>query len=99
MSGELVFSLLCASAAILYGALSVRWILSRPTGNERMREIAGAVQEALLGAAIGLVGRAKAPAGALGSSWLQTDTGGAAPPAAVTTLDWTATPVRSPRIW
>jgi len=45
MSGELLFSMLCAGVAISYGIFSVRWILSRPTGNERMQEIASAIQE------------------------------------------------------
>ncbi|MDR3418232.1 MAG: sodium-translocating pyrophosphatase [Nevskia sp.] len=35
----------CAIAAVLYGILSVRWILAKPAGNERMRQIAAAVQE------------------------------------------------------
>ncbi len=35
----------CAVAAVVYGVLSVRWILAKPTGNDRMREIAAAVQE------------------------------------------------------
>ena len=39
------FSIICGGVAIVYGALSVRWILAQPQGNERMREIAGAVQE------------------------------------------------------
>ncbi|WP_040570670.1 sodium-translocating pyrophosphatase [Methyloversatilis thermotolerans] len=39
------FALACAVLAILYGALSSRWILAQPTGNPRMREIADAVQE------------------------------------------------------
>ena len=35
----------CAFAAVVYGILSVQWILAKPTGNDRMREIAAAVQE------------------------------------------------------
>ena len=38
-------SLGCAVAAVIYGILSVQWILAKPTGNDRMREIAAAVQE------------------------------------------------------
>ncbi|MGE5027507.1 MAG: sodium-translocating pyrophosphatase [Betaproteobacteria bacterium] len=45
MSGGLGFALLCAIAALLYGAVSIKWILGKPTGNDRMREIAAAVQE------------------------------------------------------
>jgi K(+)-stimulated pyrophosphate-energized sodium pump len=37
--------LACAVVAILYGALSVRWILAQSPGNERMQEIAAAIQE------------------------------------------------------
>ncbi|MEY3201082.1 MAG: hypothetical protein RIR70_632, partial [Pseudomonadota bacterium] len=43
MSG-LMFALVCAVIALAYGAISSRWILAQPTGNERMREIAAAVQ-------------------------------------------------------
>ncbi|HEV2540067.1 MAG TPA: sodium-translocating pyrophosphatase [Frateuria sp.] len=35
----------CAVVAILYGLISVRWILGRPAGNERMQAIASAIQE------------------------------------------------------
>ena len=45
MSTELIFALVCAFAALAYGFLSVKWILKQPEGNDRMREIAGAVQE------------------------------------------------------
>jgi K(+)-stimulated pyrophosphate-energized sodium pump len=38
-------SLGCAVAAVIYGILSVQWILAKPAGNERMRSIAAAVQE------------------------------------------------------
>jgi K(+)-stimulated pyrophosphate-energized sodium pump len=45
MSVGLLFALVCAGAALLYGAVSIKWILGLPTGNDRMREIAAAVQE------------------------------------------------------
>jgi len=45
MNAGLWFALLCAGIALAYGAISVKWILAKPTGNERMREIAAAVQE------------------------------------------------------
>ncbi len=45
MSQSLWFALLCAGLAIAYGAFAIRWILALPTGSERMREIAAAVQE------------------------------------------------------
>ena len=45
MSGGIIFALACAAIAILYGVVSIKWILAQPEGNERMREIAGAVRE------------------------------------------------------
>ncbi|EGV49909.1 sodium-translocating pyrophosphatase [Candidatus Endoriftia persephone] len=45
MSTELIFALACAAAALAYGFVSVKWILAQPEGNERMREIAAAIQE------------------------------------------------------
>ena len=45
MSNSLLFALICAGAAIIYGIVSIRWVLAKPTGNERMREIAAAIQE------------------------------------------------------
>ena len=37
--------LACAVVAILYGAFSARWILAQSPGNDRMQEIAAAIQE------------------------------------------------------
>ncbi|OOZ41556.1 sodium-translocating pyrophosphatase [Solemya pervernicosa gill symbiont] len=45
MTTSLLFSLICAGVAIAYGIFSMKWILAKPTGNERMNEIAAAVQE------------------------------------------------------
>jgi len=45
MSTELLFALVSAAVALVYGVVSVKWILGQPDGNERMREIAGAIQE------------------------------------------------------
>ena len=41
----LIFALLCGGLAIVYGAWSVRWVLAQPQGNDRMREIAAAIQQ------------------------------------------------------
>jgi K(+)-stimulated pyrophosphate-energized sodium pump len=38
-------ALACAIVAILYGIFSAGWIMRQPTGNDRMREIALAIQE------------------------------------------------------
>src|SRR5919109_2694688 len=40
-----LFALICAGVAIAYGIGLTIWLLRRPDGNERMREIARAVQE------------------------------------------------------
>jgi len=40
-----LFALICAGVAIAYGIWLTIWLLGRPDGNERMREIAKAVQE------------------------------------------------------
>jgi K(+)-stimulated pyrophosphate-energized sodium pump len=39
------FALVCASVAVLFGLYLTYWLLKQPAGNERMREISGAVQE------------------------------------------------------
>jgi K(+)-stimulated pyrophosphate-energized sodium pump len=45
MSYGLLFALICSIVALLYGAASIKWILAQPAGNDRMREIAAAVQQ------------------------------------------------------
>jgi len=45
MNEGLMFALVAAVLALLYGIMSIKWIVSLPTGNDRMREIAAAVQE------------------------------------------------------
>jgi len=45
MNAGLWFALACGVFALLYGGWSIQWILAQPTGNDRMREIAAAIQE------------------------------------------------------
>ena len=40
-----LFALACAVAAVAYGLISAQWILGLPQGNERMKQIAAAIQE------------------------------------------------------
>jgi len=44
MDTALWFALACALLALGYGIVSVKWILAQPEGNDRMREIAHAIQ-------------------------------------------------------
>ena len=41
----MLFALICAGVAIAYGIWLTVWLLGRPEGNERMKEIAKAIQE------------------------------------------------------
>ena len=45
MSFGLALALVCSVIAVLYGAVSSKWIFSLPAGNERMQEIARAIQQ------------------------------------------------------
>ena len=45
VSDGLSISLVCALLGLVYAAFLIRWILAAPAGNERMREIAGAIQQ------------------------------------------------------
>src|SRR5260221_11905363 len=40
-----VAALVCAGAAVVYGLIVTQRLLAKPAGNDRMREISGAVQE------------------------------------------------------
>jgi len=45
MSIELWIPLACAIGALIYGIVSIKWVLALPAGNERMQEIASAIQQ------------------------------------------------------
>jgi K(+)-stimulated pyrophosphate-energized sodium pump len=44
MNGGLWLAIVCGALALAYGGWQISWILQQPTGNDRMREIAQAVQ-------------------------------------------------------
>ncbi len=44
MDNGLIFALACAALALAYGGWQTKWILSQPDGNDKMREIAAAIQ-------------------------------------------------------
>ncbi|KIO50160.1 sodium-translocating pyrophosphatase [Nitrosospira sp. NpAV] len=45
MANGLIIAVGCAMAALVYGVISIKWIVGLPTGNERMRDIAAAIQQ------------------------------------------------------
>ena len=49
MSVEILFALLCAAAALVYGGVSVKWILGKPAGREQaatmLRGLSGRAHE------------------------------------------------------
>src|SRR4051812_45263236 len=45
MDHAVALALVCGAVAVVYGLWLTSWLLRRPAGNERMREIAGAIQE------------------------------------------------------
>src|SRR5690348_10010382 len=44
LNNAILLSLVCGVIALLYGGITATWILRQPDGNDRMREIAAAVQ-------------------------------------------------------
>ncbi len=44
-SHAVAIALVCGVAAVIYGLLLTQWVLKQPDGNDRMREIAAAIQE------------------------------------------------------
>jgi K(+)-stimulated pyrophosphate-energized sodium pump len=44
LNTALIMALAGGAIALVYGAWTTRWILAQPDGNDRMREIAAAIQ-------------------------------------------------------
>jgi len=45
MTAGLILALVCAVIAIIFGLISIGWIIKQPAGNEKMQEIASAIQQ------------------------------------------------------
>jgi K(+)-stimulated pyrophosphate-energized sodium pump len=45
LGAGLIIAVACALAAVIYGIVSIRWVLGRPAGTERMQEISAAIQQ------------------------------------------------------
>ena len=75
MSSGLMFALFSSVVAILYGVFSIKWINNLPTGNDKMRSIAAAIQEGATAylnrqyTTIGLVGAVLFVAIGIALSW------------------------------
>ena len=44
VNNAILISLVCGAIALAYGMFTAMWILRQPDGNDRMREIAAAIQ-------------------------------------------------------